>query len=115
MTTTNKVVRIAPQTIGIWNNISKAMAPPKISAKEVETEELKKRYQKEADEMHALQKQKEEEANRYAELKEEHRKLRDEHTTTYAELESRRTALEKELKQHEECLNQDQLINKLIM
>ena len=33
-----------------------------LEAKEVETEELKKRYQKEADEMHALQKQKEAEA-----------------------------------------------------
>ena len=57
-------------------------------------------------ELETLQKQKEEEANRYAELKEEHRKLRDEHTTTYAELESRRTALEKELKQHEELAQQ---------
>ena len=57
-------------------------------------------------ESESLQKQKEEEANRYAELKEEHRKLRDEHTTTYAELESRRTALEKELKQHEELAQQ---------
>ena len=38
MIITNKVVRMEPHTIGIWNNISKAMAPPKISAKEVEME-----------------------------------------------------------------------------
>ena len=35
---TKTVVRTAPQIIGIPSNISKAMAPPNISAKEVEIE-----------------------------------------------------------------------------
>ena len=38
MMTTNMVVRTAPHTIGMLNSISKAMAPPNISANEVEME-----------------------------------------------------------------------------
>ena len=36
MIVTKNAVRREPQIIGISNNISKAMAPPKISAREVE-------------------------------------------------------------------------------
>lgn len=57
-------------------------------------------------ELETLQKQKEEEARRYAELNDEHRKLSTDYTTTYAELESCRTAQEKEQKQSEELARQ---------
>ena len=53
-------------------------------------------------ELETLQKQKDDEARRYAELNDEHRTLRAEHTATYAELESHRTALVKEQKQRED-------------
>ncbi len=52
-------------------------------------------------ELSALQKLREEESGRHAELTELHRKLSAEHTATFAELESHRTALQQEQRQRE--------------
>ena len=41
ITNTNAVESTAPQTIGISNNICKAMAAPSISASDVETEAMR--------------------------------------------------------------------------